>query len=680
MTSPRQLAAIMFTDIVGYTHMMQSDEKKAVAVLKHYNTTLEKWVTQHGGRVTNYYGDGSLCIFNSATAAVQCSVDIQKELRQEPIVPLRIGLHIGEVIFEEDKAIGDGVNIASRIQSLGQENTVLISADIHDKIKNNSSFTSASLGFFDFKNINKQMEVFALSNDGLMVPERKRLSGKVKPKNVVRKYVYILLSTIVIGIAASRLYPLIFHSNHNGNVEKSIAVLPFTDMSQASDQEYFSDGLTEDIITQLAKIKAFKVTSRTSIMKYKNNKKSLKEIGNELGATIILEGSVQKSGDKVRITAQLINALTDEHLWAETYDRTLEDIFAIQTDIATKIAEALKANLSPKEEQDISKKYTLNTEAYQLYLQGRYEWNKRLEAPVRKSIDFFKQAIELDSTYALAYAGLGDAYLMLGVYSALRPDESFPVGKLYAEKALQLDPSLAEAYATLIDIHIHYDWDADAAEDYFQKAVGSNPEYANAYHWHSEVYDMRRQYDKAIEESRKALLHDPYNITINMQLGKNLIYAGQYQLAVEHLQKTLSFDSTSALVHYNLGMAYVGLNQLDKALHQFLLATDLGHGNTRMIAGLGFAKAVTGNKEEAQRIFDDLLTQSKSSYVPYYDLATVAVGLGNKEASIKFFEQAYANREPWMPFIGMNPLFLKLKSDPAFDALKKKIETQNTSG
>lgn len=299
---------------------------------------------------------------------------------------------------------------------------------------------------------------------------------------------------------------------------------------------------------------------------------------------------------------------------------------------------------------------------------------------MRKSIDFFKQAIELDSTYALAYAGLGDAYLMLGVYSALRPDESFPVGKLYAEKALQLDPSLAEAYATLIDIHIHYDWDADAAEDYFQKAVGSNPEYANAYHWHSEVYDMRRQYDKAIEESRKALLHDPYNITINMQLGKNLIYAGQYQLAVEHLQKTLSFDSTSALVHYNLGMAYVGLNQLDKALHQFLLATDLGHGNTRMIAGLGFAKAVTGNKEEAQRIFDDLLTQSKSSYVPYYDLATVAVGLGNKEASIKFFEQAYANREPWMPFIGMNPLFLKLKSDPAFDALKKKIETQNTSG
>jgi TolB-like protein/class 3 adenylate cyclase/Tfp pilus assembly protein PilF len=674
MTSPRQLAAILFTDIVGYTHLMQTDEKKAVAALKHYNTTLEKWVTQHGGRVANYYGDGSLCIFTSATSAVQCAVDIQKKLRQEPVVPLRIGLHIGEVIFEKDKAIGDGVNIASRIQSLGQENTILISADIHDKIKNNSTFSTKSLGHFDFKNINKPMEVFALSNDGLMVPERKKLTGKVKPDNLVRKYVYILLSTIIIGIAASHLYPLVFPGDPKSNVEKDIAVLPFSDLSQTQDQEYFSDGLTEDIITQLAKIKSFKVTSRTSIMKYKNNKKSLKEIGNELGATIILEGSVQKSGDKVRITAQLINALTDEHLWAETYDRTLDDIFAIQTDIATQIANALKASLSVEEAQGLSKKYTSNSEAYQLYLQGRYEWNKRLEAPVRKSIAYFKKAIEKDSTYALAYAGLGDAYLMLGVYSALHPDESFPVGKLYAEKALQLDPTLAEAYATLIDIHIHYDWDADAAENYFQKAVASNPEYANAYHWHSEVYDMRRQFDKAIEESRKALSHDPYNITINIQLGQNFIYAGQYQRSVEQLQKTLTFDSTQAMVHYNMGIAYVGLNQLDKALHYFQKAADLGQGNTRLIAALGFAKAGFGKKMEAKRIYDGLLHDYKTRYIPAYDLATLSVGLGNEEKAMMHLQQAYTDHEPWMPFIGMNPLFNSLKGNPEFQSLVQKIE------
>jgi len=675
MSSTRQLAAIMFTDIVGYTDMMQTDEQKALTVIKHYNATLEKWVTQHGGRVANYYGDGSLCIFNSATAAVQCSVDIQRELRQEPVVPLRIGLHIGEVIFEEDKAIGDGVNIASRIQSLGQENTVLISIDIHDKIKNNNAFTTSTLGFFDFKNVYKPMEVFALTSEGLANPKRKNLGGKLKSKNKSRQYVFIVLAVALIVFFGLQLSRIFSPAYQNATPENSIAVLPFTDLSQAGDQEYFSDGLTEDIITQLAKIKAFKVTSRTSIMKYKDNKKSLKEIGNELGASIILEGSVQKSGDKVRITAQLINARNDEHLWAETYDRTLDDIFTIQTDIATKIASALKANLSAEEEQGISKKYTLNTEAYQLYLQGRYEWNKRLEAPVRKSIDFFKQAIAMDSTYALAYAGLGDAYLMLGVYSSLRPDESFPVGKMYAEKALQLDPSLAEAYATLIDIHIHYDWDADAAEKYFQKAIESNPEYANAYHWHSEVFDMRHQFDKAIEESRTALSHDPYNLTINMQLGKNLIYAGQYQLAVDQLQKTISFDSTNAIVHYNIGLAYIGLNQLNKALYHFQKATDLGEGNTRILAALGFIKAALGKKEEAKHVYDDLFQQAKNTYVPSYDLATISLGLGNDDLAIRYLEEAYNNHEPWMPFIDMNPLFKTLKDNPQFQALVGKIGT-----
>ena len=655
--------------------MMQSDEQKAVAALKHYNATLVKWVTHHGGRVANFYGDGSLCIFNSVTAAVQCAVDIQRDLRQVPVVPLRIGLHIGEVIYEDDKAIGDGVNIASRIQSLGQENTILVSADIHDKIKNNTSFTSSSLGFFDFKNIFKPMEVFAITTAGLTVPQRNKMTGKLKAKNSYRQFILLFLAAAVMVFAGLQLSRTFSLKSKKQIVENSIAVLPFTDMSQAGDQEYFSDGLTEDIITQLAKIKAFKVTSRTSVMKYKGNNKSLKEIGSELGAAIILEGSVQKSGDKVRITAQLINASNDEHLWAETYDRTIDDIFTIQTDIATKIASALKANLSADEEQVLSKKYTSNPEAYQLYLQGRYEWNKRLEAPVRKSIAYFKQAIEKDSTYALAFAGLGDAYLMLGVYSALRPDESFPVGKIYAEKALQLDPALAEAYATLIDIHIHYDWDAAAAEAYFQKAIEYNPDYANAYHWHSEVFDMRHEFEKASEESRKALLFDPYNITINMQLGKNLIYAGQFQAAVAQLHKTIIFDSSSAFVHYNLGLAYVGLNQLDKAMHQFQRATDLGHGNTRMLAGIGFTKARLGQTEEAKHILNELISQSETTYVPAYDLATVSAGLGNSIASITFLEQAYKNREPWMPFIGMNPLFIPLKDIPQFKALVEKIAT-----
>jgi len=654
--------------------MMQTDEQKAIRVIQHYHSTLEKWVAHFEGRVVNFYGDGSLCIFSSAVHAVQSAIEIQKELRIDPVVPLRIGLHIGEVVFEDGKALGDGVNVASRIQSMGQPNTILVSAEIHDKIKNNLSITSKSLGHFDFKNVHKPMEVFALSNEGLYVPSRKSLSGKLETKNTTNRNVLIgvlILLLIIGGIGIKK----IFFSADAQVMDKSIAVLPFTDMSANKDQEFFSDGLTEDIITQLAKIKAFKVTSRTSVMPFKNNTLSIKEIGNKLGTAHILEGSVQQSGNKVRITAQLINVATDEHLWADKYDRTIDDIFSIQSDIANQIAHALEAKLSPEEKQSINKKYTDNTAAYQLYLQGRYFWNQRLEEPVKKSITFFKQAIALDSSYALAYSGLGDAYLMLGVYNALKPDESFPIAKSYSEKALQLDPALAEAYATLIDINIHYYWDTKAAEHFFQKAIALNPNYANAYHWHSEVFDMLGQFDQAIAESQKAIHLDPYNIIINNQMGKNLIYKGDMALAAEQMKKTLLFDSTSAFAHYNAGVAYIGLQQFDKALQYLQSSVALAPGNSRTIASLAYTEATLGNRKEAKRLYDGLLLQAKSKYIPSYDLAVIEIGLGDIPKAMISLEQAYKNREPWMPFIRMTPLFSKVYDHPQFKVIVEKIKT-----
>jgi len=675
-STTRQLAAILFTDIVGYTGIMQADEHKAVSMIQHYNSTLEKWVTHFNGKTVNYYGDGSLCVFSSATHAVQCAIEIQKELRVAPAVPLRIGLHIGEIIYEEGKALGDGVNIASRIQSLGQENTILISAEIHDKIKNNPTITAHSIGHFDFKNVHKPMEVFALSNDGLYVPDRKRLSGKLETKNPVIRNAIIGLLMLLVFVGGLRIKKIFFDTPEAGVVDKSIAVLPFTDMSEHKDQAFFSDGLTEDIITQLAKIKAFKVTSRTSVLPYKNNTKSIKEIGHELGAAHILEGSVQQSGNKVRITAQLINAVTDEHLWADNYDRTMDDIFSIQSDIANQIAKALQASLSPEEKLSINKKYTDNTEAYQLYLQGRYFWNQRLEEPVKKSIVLFKQAIVLDSTYALAYAGLGDAYLMLGVYSALLPKESFPIAKSYIEKALTLDSTLAEAYATMIDINIHYYWDTQAAEKYFNKAVALNPNYANAYHWHSEMYSIDHRFDLAIRESKKAILLDPYNLTINNQLVKNLIYSGDMLGAVEQMQKSLMLDTTYAVAYYNFGLAYLGLKQYEKARANFILAIRHSPGDMRFPAALGLIEANLSHKEQTKLIFDNLLLTSKNKYIPAYNFAILAIGLGDIPKAMNYLEQAYQNREPWMPFIGFNPLFQSLYENAEFRKLVKKIRKE----
>jgi serine/threonine-protein kinase len=330
-------------------------------------------------------------------------------------------------------------------------------------------------------------------------------------------------------------------------------------------------------------------------------------------------------------------------------------------------------NFPLRKRQSIDKIYTENAEAYQLYLQGRYQWNKRLEEPVRKSIDLFKQAIDEDSSYALAYAGLGDAYLMLGVYSVLRPDESFPLAKSYAEKALQLDPTLAEAYATVIDINIHYDWDPDAAEKYFQKAIEYNPQYANAYHWHSEVMVMRKQFDKAIEESKTALELEPYSPIINMQLGVTYICQGEYQKAVDQLLKTVGFDSTNAISHNRLGMAYIGMKQFDRAQLHFRKATDLAPGNTRFLSNLGFVEAVAGKIDEAKKIKLELLSQMKTKYVPAYDLAVISLGLGEDQEALQYLELAFKNREPWMPFIGMNPLFASLKDNARFQSLVQKM-------
>lgn len=269
MTQPRQLAAIMFTDIVGYTAMMQADEAKTVAIIKHYTAALEKWVSQFNGQVLNYYGDGSLCIFPNATDATNCSLAVQKELKTEPPVPLRIGLHIGEVFFEGDKALGDGVNVASRIQSLGQENTILTSGEFNDKIKNNSAFTSTSLGQFDFKNVDKPLEVFALTNEGLFVPKRSKLDGKLKKKSSQKQSMIIAASVLLLAIASFFIYKNSLNTTEEARI---IAVLPFTNMSPDKENEFFAAGVHEDVMINLASLNGIKVISRTSVLQYKEHK------------------------------------------------------------------------------------------------------------------------------------------------------------------------------------------------------------------------------------------------------------------------------------------------------------------------------------------------------------------------------------------------------------------------
>jgi len=349
---------------------------------------------------------------------------------------------------------------------------------------------------------------------------QKTTKGGIKSKSSLWK---ITLAVVSLIIVLALTYFVLMPGYDSSDIDKSIAVLPFTDMSKDKDQEYFGDGISEEIINALTRVPGLKVSSRTSAFQFRDQNNDIQSIGEKLGVATVLEGSIRKSGNKLRVTAQLINVSDGFHLWSNTYERELTDIFEIQDDLTKSIVEALQVRLSGVQTYSLTTRKTTNIEAYNLYLKGRYYWNKRSEEGINKSIEYFQQAIDEDSTYALAYAGLGDSYLMLGVYGRKQPRESFSLAKVFIERALQLNNTLAETYASLGDINIHYDWDLDAAEINLKKAIELNPRYANGYHWYSEVFVLRGEFESAYLESHLALELDPYALIINTQLFTNCL-------------------------------------------------------------------------------------------------------------------------------------------------------------
>ncbi|HET6768740.1 MAG TPA: adenylate/guanylate cyclase domain-containing protein [Chitinophagaceae bacterium] len=457
MSQSRQLAAIMFTDIVGYTALMQENEQKAVTIIKHYNSSLNQLVSLHHGKVLNYYGDGSLCIFSSVTEAMNCAVELQKELQTEPAVPLRLGMHVGEIFFEGKKALGDGVNIASRIQSLGQANAIFFSREIFDKLRNQPEFKSVSLGLFEFKNVSEPMEIFALANEGLVIPKREEMTGKLKEAAKSRSSgakSWMIVAAAIVLFAAIYFGRNIFNTKSVSTTKgKSVAVLYFDNMSGDQTQEYFSDGVTEEIISRLATINGLRVKSRTSVAQYKNKGKGIKEIGKELGVNYILEGSVRQQNNKVRITAQLIDAETNDHIWSENYDRDLTDIFSVQTDIAQQIAKKFQIKLSGANQKKLATSPTTNPGAYDIYLKAT-----SLVSPMKtlggaqpdrtEAMGLLRQAIQLDPNFSDAYALLSENYTYTAASSA-NPKLLLDSAVVFAKKAIDLAPDRDAGYKAM---------------------------------------------------------------------------------------------------------------------------------------------------------------------------------------------------------------------------------------
>ena len=459
--------------------------------------------------------------------------------------------------------------------------------------------------------------------------------------------------------------------------EKSIAVLPFENLSRDPDNAYFADGIQEEILTRLAGIADLKVISRTSTQPYQSKPRNISEIAKQLGVANILEGSVQKAGDQVRINVQLINAQTDAHLWAETYDRKLTDVFLVETDIAKTIADSLKAKLTRSERQAIAVRPTANLEAYELYLKGRFFWNKRTGADLRKAIDHFNHAIAKDPNYALAHAGLADCYDLLHEYSELSPKESYPKAKAAAIKALELDDTLGEAHTSLAYSLINYDWDWRSAEREYQRAIQLNPNYATAHQWYAECLSMLGRHSEAIAEIKKAHELDPLSLIINQGVGGKYLYARRYDEAMAQFHRTVELYPHFPPTHQRLGWCYVQKRMYDEAIAEMQKAVELSGNSTQMIAALGYAYAAAGRRDTAQGIIAELERRSKDSYVDDYFVATIFAALGEKDEAIALLNKACADRSYWMPWINIDPQLDNLRSDSRFDALVQRVFAMN---
>jgi TolB-like protein/lipopolysaccharide biosynthesis regulator YciM len=454
---------------------------------------------------------------------------------------------------------------------------------------------------------------------------------------------------------------------------ESIAVLPLANLSGDPAQEYFSDGMTEELIATLGKLSALRVISRTSVMRYKKTDKPLPQIAKELNVDAVIEGSVLRAGDRVRITAQLIQASTDKHLWAESYDRDLRDVLALQDEVASAIAREIKIKLTPQEQARWASTRPVNPEAYELYLKGRYYWNLRTEQGLKKSLEYFQQAIEKDPGYALAYAGLADSYVVLPTWNVMAPKEAYPRAKAAAFKALEMDETLAEAHAALGSARQEYDWDWVGAEKEFKRAIELNPGYASAHQWYAEYLSTMGRHNEAIAEAKRAQELDPLSLMINAIGGRVSFYARRYDEAIAQCRRTLELNAGFYPAHLFLGWAYEQEKLYAEAISEYQKAIAAGEGNPLLAAELARGYAAAGKRTEALTIISQMGEISKRRHVPSYVIAQIYTALGDTGRAFQWLEKAYQERDSQLTWLKAEPGFDSLRPDPRFQDLLRRM-------
>jgi TolB-like protein/class 3 adenylate cyclase/Flp pilus assembly protein TadD len=748
----RKLAAIMFTDIVGYSAIMQDNETQGRLIRNRHKSVFEQCVTSNEGKIIQYYGDGALSVFPSAVSAVECAVSIQKELKIAPKVPLRIGIHLGDIHYDDTDVYGHGVNIAARIEPVCNAGGIFISGKVYDEIRNHSTLKATSLGLYQFKNVDNDLELFAVTHPDVAFPSEaeieiihdiakkvnlssiagrseaiRRYSKRIQRKKRKRMGQWAMITLFaLIGITAIwRMSDLMIPKIDEGKV--AIAVLPFSNIGGEEDNEYFSDGMTEDILTLLSKIEGISVTSRTSAMQYKDSEKSLRDIAKELRVNTILEGSVRREGDRVRINAQLINAIDDSHLWAQMYDAEVTDIFDVQSQVAEDITKQLKSRLTLADRAELEYKPAENFVAYEYYLRGRKKYREYTPEDNEEAIRMFNKALETDPNYAYAFAGLGDAYAQKAFHAGM-DGAILDTAVFMSQRAIEIDPELSEGFKSL-GLAKHYKGEMEDAMKQYEHALDLDPnndmaannlgviarsqgDLVEAAKWAARTRKINVSVPKSVVnladiylqlgdiENAEILVDEGLELNnnevdLNIMKGAVLIRKGDIEAAKSKAKKIIALKPEYSVGYEILGEAYMQEKdwaaaqiQFDEALKHQMKKDELNQ--IVLQAKRDFCADKSGDKP-----FDfDMWAETKKKhahpkgdkekqgkYEMVYALIDAGINseMGNKEAAIEALENAC--KSGWLDYKSSekSPLFANLQGEPEYEVLMNKIKMHTDS-
>jgi TolB-like protein/class 3 adenylate cyclase/Tfp pilus assembly protein PilF len=694
-----EIAHVLFIDIVGYSKRLIDEQHELLQDLNQTvrNTAAFRSAEASANLIRVPTGDGMALVFSTTPEApVQCALEISKALRSHSELQVRMGIHSGPVsgikdVNDRSNIAGAGINVAQRVMDCGDGGHILLSKRVAEDLEQYRQWRPYlhELGECEVKH-GARVSLVNLYRDEVGNPaipeklkkERETTSAapSVKPaklrKPLLLTGAILVTSALVIGFWA-------FSHRHSQKVanalsspEKRIAVLPFKPLVPENRDQVLELGMADSLISKLSNIREIVVRSLNSVRKYSGLDQDPVAAGRELEVSSVLEGNVQKSSDRIRVSARLINVADGSSLWANTFDEKFTDVFAVQDAISQKVADALALRLSGEENKRLTRRFTENVEAYQLYLTGRYHWNKLTPPEITKSIEFFKKAIELDPTYALAYFGLADAYRSLAPTSEVPSKDTLPQAQAAATKALELDETLAEPHATLAFIHTWYDWDWSGAEREAKRAIELNPNWSFGHIAYAQMLSVTGRSQEAIAEGARAVELDPLSLIINALNGYHLHLARRDDEAIARLKKTVELDSNFWIAHQFLGMAYIEKKMYPEAISEFSQAVKLSGGNSEPLALNGYASVLSGDTAKGRAVLQELKSLESQRYVPPSNLALLSYVLGEKDEAFSWLEKAYQDRDIRLCRLKVDSKWDSMRSEPRFVEILKRIGLQ----